>query len=144
MGTLKTAHRRRRGTRESALRARPDQYPIGADDIMGTVRATLDRLPLATTVDLLLLRLRGHIQLLLPEIEAMDWARHGQDDQIRLVAMSARDRLNEEPKSGPAVARCVYAQELACICRDLLALALADEGADQQLAVITPNPLCRS
>ncbi|MFF4408517.1 DUF6415 family natural product biosynthesis protein [Streptomyces sp. NPDC001407] len=125
------------------LRAQPEQYRIGVDDIMGTVRAALARLPAATTVDHLLLRLRGHVQLLLPEIESKDWARHGQDDQIRLVATAARDRLNAEPKSGPAVARCVYAQELACLCRDLLALALADEGAEQ-LAVITPNPLCRS
>ncbi|MEU2874025.1 DUF6415 family natural product biosynthesis protein [Streptomyces olivoreticuli] len=144
MRALKITYRRRRGTRQGAPQVRPDDCPIDVDDIMGTVRATLDRLPLAATVDHLLLRLRGHIQLLLPEIETKDWARHGQDEQIRLVATAARDRLNKEPKSGPTVARCVYAQELACICRDLLALALADEGAEQQLAVITSNHLCRS
>lgn len=118
-------------TRLNVSRGRPDAYPIDVDDIMGTVRVPLDRLPPAATVDHLLLRLRGHIQLLLPEIESKDWARYGQDDQIRLMAASVRDRLNDKPKPGPAVTRCVYAQELAGICRDLLALALAEPGCEQ-------------
>ncbi|MEU2868639.1 DUF6415 family natural product biosynthesis protein [Streptomyces olivoreticuli] len=131
MRALKTVCSRLRAARLNTSRVRPDAYPIDVDDIMGTVRVTLDRLPLAATVDHLLLRLRGHIQLLLPEIESKDWARYGQDDQIRLMAASVRDRLNNEPKSAPAVVRCVYAQELAGICRDLLALALVDGGAEQ-------------
>ncbi|MCD9193343.1 DUF6415 family natural product biosynthesis protein [Streptomyces albireticuli] len=98
---------------------------------MSTVRVTLDRLPPTAIVEHLLLRLRGHIQLLLPEIEAKGWARYGQEDQIRLMTASVRDRFNNEPKTGPAVVRCVYAQELAHICRDLLALALAEPGFEQ-------------
>ncbi|MEU1311014.1 DUF6415 family natural product biosynthesis protein [Streptomyces cinnamoneus] len=144
MRTLKITYRRRRGILWDAFRSRPEEHPIDVDDIMGTVRATLDRLPLAATVDDLLLRLRGHIQLLLPKIEAKDWARHGQDDQIRLVTGFVRDRLSGEPMSGPAVVRCVYAQELAFICRDLVAVALAGPGAEEPLAVITSNHLCRS
>ncbi|MFF4410158.1 DUF6415 family natural product biosynthesis protein [Streptomyces sp. NPDC001404] len=141
MRTLTISHRRRDSTRRSAPRVGPDEYPIDVDDIMGTIRVTLDRLPLAATVDHLLLRLRGHIQLLLPEIEAKNWARYGEEDRVRLVAEFVRDRLNEEPKSGPAAVRCVYAQELACICRDLLALARAEPAAEQPLAVI-PRTTC--
>ncbi|GHF27722.1 hypothetical protein GCM10010218_05920 [Streptomyces mashuensis] len=132
MRTLKTAAGRRpHATRRGAPQSRQIDYPIDVDNIMSTVRVTLGRLPLAATVDHLLLRLRGHIQLLLPEIETKDWARYGQDDQIRFMAASVRDRLNNEPKTGPAVVRCVYAQELAHICRDLLALALAEPGFEQ-------------
>ncbi|MCC3777835.1 DUF6415 family natural product biosynthesis protein [Streptomyces sp. UNOB3_S3] len=145
MRTLKITHTRRPSIGRGVPRVRPDEYPIDADDIMSTVCAALDRLPLAATVDHLLLRLRGHIQLLLPEIETKNSARHGQDDDpIRLVTRFVRDRLSGEPTSGPAVVRCIYAQELACICRDLLALALAEPGAEQHLAAITSNYLCRS
>ncbi|WP_414167207.1 DUF6415 family natural product biosynthesis protein [Streptoverticillium reticulum] len=143
MRVLEITRRRWCSTRRSAPRIRPDEYPIGVDDIMDTIITTLDRLPLAATVDHLLLRLRGHIQLLLPEIQAKDWVRYGEEEQIRLVAVFVRDRLNAEPTSGPTVVRCVYAQELACICRDLLALARAEPAAEQRLAVITSN-LCRS
>ncbi|WP_058042262.1 DUF6415 family natural product biosynthesis protein [Streptomyces roseifaciens] len=129
MRSLKIVGRRLRATCRGVPQVRPDEYPIDIDGIMGTVRATLDRLPPAANVDHLLLRLRGHIQLLLPEVETKDWAQYGQGDQIRHVAASMRDRLNNEPKSGPTVVRCVYAQELACICRDLL--ALANEEAEQ-------------
>ncbi|GHG80369.1 DUF6415 family natural product biosynthesis protein [Streptomyces griseocarneus] len=145
MRTPEITRPQRHGTGWRAVWARPDKYPIDVDDIMSTIRATLDRLPLAATVDHLLLQLRGHIQLLLPEIESKNWARHGQDDaQIRLVTGFVRDRLSGEPMSGPAVVRCVYAQEMACVCRDLLALALVEPGAEQQLAAITSNYLCRS
>lgn len=89
MRTLKTvAGRRLRATRQGASRVRQAHCPIDVDDIMSTVRVTLDRLPLAATVEHLLLRLRGHIQLLLPETEAKGWARYGQDDQIRLMTAS--------------------------------------------------------
>ncbi|MEU1819954.1 DUF6415 family natural product biosynthesis protein [Streptomyces roseifaciens] len=101
---------------------------------MGTIRVTLDRLPPAAAVDHLLLRLRGHIQLLLTEVEAK--ARDSQHRLVRLVVMSARDRLAEEPKSGPSVVRCVYAQELACICRDLLVLALAEPETGQRTLAV--------
>ncbi|MGK5543384.1 DUF6415 family natural product biosynthesis protein [Streptomyces sp. URMC 127] len=130
MWALKTFVRPPRGARRPAARGKQNEYPIDVDDIMNTVRAALDRLPLAATVDHQLLRLRGHIQLLLSEIEIQDWARYGQEDQIRLMAASVRDTLAEVPEPGPAVGRCVYAKVLAGLCRDLLSLALIGETVE--------------
>ncbi|MFF4534309.1 DUF6415 family natural product biosynthesis protein [Streptomyces sp. NPDC001407] len=130
MRTFEITNRRSHDPRSTA-QTKAHEYPIDVDGIMGTIRATLDRMPLANTVEHLLLRLRGHIQLLLAEIEAKGWARYGQDNPIRLLATAARDKLNDEPKAEPVIARCLYAQELARVCRELLALTLAGPGLEQ-------------
>ncbi|MEV5506633.1 DUF6415 family natural product biosynthesis protein [Streptomyces orinoci] len=101
------------------------ELPIDIDEIQTTIRTTLDRLPDATTAEPLLLSLRGHIQLLLPEIEAKDWERHGQGMLMRFLTESVREKLTEEPVR-PVVARCLYAQQLARVCRSLLHFAQAD------------------
>lgn len=114
------------------------ESPIDAGEIMATIRATLDSLPLATTVDDLLVSLRAHIELLLREIEAKDWARYGQDGVIGVVVMATRGKLDQRPQGGPEVARCFYAQGLARICRQLLHLAAVNPTDEQRLRETAP------
>jgi Family of unknown function (DUF6415) len=105
------------------------------DAVRATVRGTLDRMPLADTVDNLTAALRWHIERLVPVVEAKDWARHGQGEPVGLILGAVRALLDNPPKPGAvAVVRAVYAQELARACRELLSLGLTEPGDDQRTA----------
>ncbi|GHF33315.1 DUF6415 family natural product biosynthesis protein [Streptomyces morookaense] len=104
--------------------------PFATEEITGTISRTLAALPCADTVEGLLSDLKGHINELLPVVEGKDWARCGQVTMVGLMTDVVRDKLTHEPAG--VAARCVYAQELARVCRGLLGLALTEPGDEQR------------